>query len=216
MVKILSRGRLAVELSKLRVFESASAKEEQYPTDSEVAADVLWDANYKGDVEGKTIADFGCGTGILGIGALLLGAKKAYFIDSDLNAIDIAVANYKSTGMEMPKAVFMCKDIQSDLGINEKIDVVIQNPPFGTRAKHADKNFLLKAFETANVIYSFHKTSTSEYIKTFAGENNFKVTQVYDFKFPLKMSQLFHTKRIERIRVSCFRMEKASSSTQQQ
>jgi len=71
-----TKSSLAIELSNLNVFSKAKVKLEQYPTDSEIAADVLWNAYMKDELKGKTIADLGCGTGILGIGALLLGAKN--------------------------------------------------------------------------------------------------------------------------------------------
>ena len=38
-------------------------------------------------LEGKTLIDFGCGSGILGIAALLLGAKKVWAIDNDPQAL---------------------------------------------------------------------------------------------------------------------------------
>lgn len=39
------------------------------------------------DLQGKTIVDYGCGSGILGIAALLLGAKKVIAIDNDPQAL---------------------------------------------------------------------------------------------------------------------------------
>ena len=41
------------------------------------------------------IADIGCGSGILSIGAILLGAKKAYAVDTDPLAVDAAISNRK-------------------------------------------------------------------------------------------------------------------------
>lgn len=40
-----------------------------------------------------TIADIGCGSGILSIGALLLGAKRVYAVDTDDLAVDSAIGN---------------------------------------------------------------------------------------------------------------------------
>ena len=39
------------------------------------------------DLEGKTVVDYGCGSGILGIAALLLGASKVVAIDNDPQAL---------------------------------------------------------------------------------------------------------------------------------
>ena len=41
------------------------------------------------------IADIGCGSGILSIGAVLLGAKCAYAVDNDILAVDSTIANCK-------------------------------------------------------------------------------------------------------------------------
>ena len=47
-----------------------------------------------------------------------------------------------------------------------RADVVIMNPPFGTRRKGADMEFLRAAFLLASEsIYSLHKSSTRAYIK---------------------------------------------------
>ncbi|MEB3268336.1 MAG: 50S ribosomal protein L11 methyltransferase [Leptolyngbya sp.] len=42
---------------------------------------------------GPIIADIGCGSGILSIGALLLGAKRAYAVDTDILAVQATVEN---------------------------------------------------------------------------------------------------------------------------
>ena len=44
-------------------------------------------------VEGRVVADFGCGNGILGIGALLLGAKQVYFVEKDHDVVEIMKEN---------------------------------------------------------------------------------------------------------------------------
>ena len=86
---MVSKSSLAIELSKLKVFNQANVSLEQYPTDSEIAATILWQAKMNNDIEDKIIADLGAGTGILGIGALLLGADYVYFVEKDEKAIEI-------------------------------------------------------------------------------------------------------------------------------
>jgi len=202
---IYSKSRLAIELSKLKVFDQPMIMDEQYPTDSEVAAEMLWYAHYQDDIIDKTIADFGAGTGILGIGALLIGAKKVHFIDTDDKALEICKENLKQYSEVVGDTEILHKDVQE---FNEKVDVVIQNPPFGTRKKHADRDFLMKAFEIAPVIYSFHKTTSENFLKKIAEDNNYKITHYWKFNFPIKASQLFHKKKIHRISVGCWRLEK--------
>lgn len=203
---ISSKVRLAVELSKLAVFEDPNLATEQYPMDSETGAEVLWDATFKGDIEGKSIADFGCGTGILGIGALLLNAGHVFFVDSDEKALETLKANLEKYPFPAAAHSVHHTDVAS---FGEKADVIIQNPPFGTKKKHADREFLVKAFSTADVIYTFHKTTSKEFIAKIAGDNGFTVTHYYEFDFPLKMEHLFHKHKIHRIKVGCWRLEKA-------
>src|SRR3989338_7177659 len=125
-MKIGSKTALAVALSKLMGFKAQKVRDEQYTTDSEVAASMLWQAYMKGDVSGKVIADLGAGTGILGLGALLLGAKKVFFVESDKEALEITQDNHNSLKSEASfygKSVFFNTDIKD---FNEKADVVIE------------------------------------------------------------------------------------------
>ncbi len=207
MVKKISKSRLAIILSGLKGFSEPKVRQEQYLIDSEIAALMLWNAYLLDDIEKKVIADLGCGTGILGIGALLLGAKHVFFVDSDKNALEIAKKNIlkvKSEGYKLGKAGFMGKDIGK---LRIKADVVVQNPPFGTKIRHNDIFFLEKALETAPIVYSFHKSETKAFLERFSAKKNAKITHVWEFKFPLKATFSFHRRQIHRINVSCFRFE---------
>ncbi|MBN2459709.1 methyltransferase [Candidatus Woesearchaeota archaeon] len=204
----MSKKELAVMLSKLKVFEEPEMKLEQYPTDSEVAADALWLAYMQGDVDGKVIADLGSGTGILGLGALALGAKKAYLVDIDAKAMELAMENKEFLEEKLGRkleAAFSAGDISM---FDEKVDVVIMNPPFGTKNEHIDSAFLLKAMDLAKTIYTFHKASTKNFIDRLISESKFKAIHYQECDFPLKQSMPQHRKRIERIRVGLWRLEK--------
>ena len=208
MKEISSKGALAVALSKLQAFTQPKVSVEQYPTDSEVAAEVLWQAKMKGDI-GKVGVDLGCGTGILGIGLVLLGKVRVYMVDSDEDALDVAKKNMKKVQSEYKVPGEMVFAHQTIVDFKEKADLVVENPPFGVKNRHADKEFLKKAFELGKVVYSFHKTESKNFIDKFSAENGFRITDVWDFQFPLKATMHFHSRRIKRIAVSCFRLEKA-------
>lgn len=203
---MLTKKQLAIQLSKLQVFENPKLKLEQYTTDSEIAATVLWDALMKGDIANKVIADLGAGTGILGIGALLLGAKHVYFVEKDEDAV---------TGLYTNLRMLRNKNytvLQMDIaGFSEKVDTVLQNPPFGTKQKHADKSFLEKAFASGDVVYSFHKTATDAFVRAIAADYSFTVAETYHFLFPLRQTYAYHRKNLERIEVTCYRMVKMDS-----
>jgi len=204
----MTKKQLSILLSKLKVFEKPSMMLEQHPTDSEVAGDALWFAYMQGDIQGKAIADLGSGTGILGLGALLLGAEKAYLIDIDPEALCLAMQNKdfleQETGQKL-NAIFSAGDIAV---FDEKADVVIMNPPFGTKSTNADTLFLLKAMDLAPVIYSFHKASTKGYIDRLVSESKFQTTHYQEFDFPLKKAMEHHRKAIERIRVGFWRLKR--------
>ncbi|NQU98972.1 RsmD family RNA methyltransferase [Candidatus Woesearchaeota archaeon] len=199
----MTKKELAITLSKLELFSSPDVRAEQYPTDSEIAAEILWQAYMNGNIEEKTIADLGAGTGILGIGCLLLGAKKVFFVEKDRKAVEVLVKNLAGTGCENFEIVN--EDIQT---FNQKVDVVVQNPPFGTKEKHADINFLDKAMQLAPIIYTFHKTETKDFIYSHVEKAGFKTSQYWELDFPLKKTMKQHRKKLERIRVSCFRIVK--------
>jgi putative methylase len=200
-----SKKQLAVALSRLHVFDRPSARLEQYPTDSEVAAEMLWFAFQRGELEGKTIGDFGCGTGILGIGALMLGARKVYFVDIDEIPLKRLDENLKLCALQGNYEIFH-QDISE---FNKPVDVVIENPPFGVKTEHADRKFLTKAFQLSPLIYSLHKIESFNFIVKLSSDSGFKVTHNLRFDFPLKGTMDFHTKRIRRISVGCYRIERA-------
>ncbi len=208
MQRITSKGSLAVVLSQLEGFNSAKVSSEQYSTDSEIASCILWNAAIRKETLGKTVVDLGCGTGILGLGTMLVGAKRVIFVEKDPKALEIAKRNYERLKSEFKlvgDAIFELKGIED---LNIKADLVVQNPPFGTKIKHTDKLFLDKAFETANVVYSFHKANTKGFIETFARDKGFNITDYWEFDFPLKATMPHHEKRIQRIKVGCWRFEK--------
>jgi len=202
-----SKKALEMILSRFKVFKEPKVRLEQYPTDPEIAAEILWNMHMKGDI-GKVSADLGCGAGILGIGMLLLSKVRVYLVDIDEDALKIAkenLAQVKSEHSILGEAIFECKDI---LNFNEKVDVVVENPPFGIKKKNMDRVFLEKAFSLADVVYSFHMSETKEFIDKFSSKKGFKITDVWDFNFPLKATYFFHRKKTQRIPVSCIRFER--------
>ncbi|WP_439234512.1 50S ribosomal protein L11 methyltransferase [Lonepinella koalarum] len=75
------------------------------------------------DLNGKTVIDFGCGSGILAIAALKLGAKNAIGIDIDPQAILASRNNAEQNGVADRLQLFLSDDKPMDL----KADVVVAN-----------------------------------------------------------------------------------------
>jgi len=74
---------------------------EQYKTSGEMAADIVSAIQQKFDcIEGCLVADLGCGTGILGIGASALGAAFVVGVDIDADALECARATAEECGLE--------------------------------------------------------------------------------------------------------------------
>ncbi|MRX28134.1 50S ribosomal protein L11 methyltransferase [Kangiella sp. HZ709] len=61
-------------------------------------------------LEGKTVIDYGCGSGILTLAALLLGADKVYAVDIDPQAIDATRENLKRNGISEDKLILGLPD----------------------------------------------------------------------------------------------------------
>ena len=64
--------------------------------------------------EGKKILDLGCGSGILGIGALVLGAASNMGVDIDPKAPDVCMSNAELNGIGTNKMKVYAGDILSD------------------------------------------------------------------------------------------------------
>lgn len=75
------------------------------------------------DLVGKTVIDFGCGSGILAIAALKLGAKQAIGIDIDPQAILASQNNAAANDVADRLQLFLAKDQPQDL----QADVVVAN-----------------------------------------------------------------------------------------
>jgi len=62
------------------------------------------------DMTGKTVVDFGCGSGILALAALKLGAKKVIGIDIDPQALQATEENARRNGVEDRLSVYLPED----------------------------------------------------------------------------------------------------------
>ncbi|MBI2108499.1 methyltransferase [Candidatus Woesearchaeota archaeon] len=206
--KIGSKAGLAIILSGLGGFDEAKVRLEQYPTDGNTAADMLWNAYLLGDIKDKEVIDLGAGTGILGIGAGLLGATKAILVDKDKNALEAARRNISKLKSEGYKGLDTIEIEEKDISeYRGKGDTVIENPPFGTKIRHNDAFFLEKALESAKVVYSLHKSESKGFLEKFAAKKGAEITHIWNYRLPLKAAFDFHRRRIHRIEASCFRFE---------
>ncbi len=185
-------------LEQVSGFTSPKPSKEQYSTPAIVAAQLLHFAFMKGDIV-DTVYDLGCGTGILAIGAKLLGAEKVIGFDDDSDAIEIARANAERLDVNVE---FICIGIDE---VHGKAHTVVMNPPFGAQVKGSDRPFLRKALEVSGVAYSIHNAGSMEFIKEFISPA--VITDYRSIDFPIKRTFRFHTKEIQVIKAEIYRIE---------
>jgi len=82
--------------------------------------------------EGDLVLDLGCGSGILAIAALCLGARHATGVDIDPKAVDVAYENAALNGIGRDRCRFLAGNVLSDQGLvaelgREKAQLVLAN-----------------------------------------------------------------------------------------
>lgn len=85
------------------------------------------------DCKNKTVVDYGCGSGILGIAALLLGASNMIGIDIDPQAVEATQANAERNGIEASRYEVKLPPYEGDI----KADIVVANILAGPLAELA-------------------------------------------------------------------------------
>ena len=75
------------------------------------------------DLKNKLVIDYGCGSGILAIAALKLGAKRVIGIDIDPQAIQASYDNAQRNSVDDKIELYLAKDIPDNL----QADVVVAN-----------------------------------------------------------------------------------------
>jgi len=193
-------------LQLVEAHPSPKAFLEQYTIPVDVASEMLFVAAYvHDDVIGKTVADLGCGTGRLAIGAVLLGAAEAVGIDVDRAAVRIAKDNAEKLNLK-EKTRWGAGDIDV---LHGSFHAVLQNPPFGVQRRSADRRFLLKAMDLAPTVYSLHKGGRGNraFIKRFIEGHGGKVTGIFQMKLNIPRLFKFHTKRKHEVEVDLYRIE---------
>ena len=83
-------------------------------------------------VPGKSVIDLGCGSGILSIAALSLGASRAVAVDIDPKAVDVAYENAALNGIGKDRYLVRAGDVISDTALanelsQEKYHLVLAN-----------------------------------------------------------------------------------------
>jgi len=202
---------LELLLQKLEPPAKPRAELEQYHTPATVAARLLYTALGNGHLAGCTVLDPGCGTGILGIGAAVLGASAVAGFDSDIFVLEHARRNVKTLAGQMEiEPVFGLSTVIDFHRLatreGQRWDTVVMNPPFGAQVKGADRPFLVLALASGDAVYSIHRAGTEDFVRRMAEGAGFAVTWEETTAFPVPHMFDFHEKKRENIGVTLFCM----------
>lgn len=128
------------------------------------------------------VLDMGCGSGILSIATLLLGAVHVTAVDIDQNSVDIARDNFIQNGMKQNQFTLYCGNVMTDEKLVEAIgqgcyDVVVANIVADVIIGMKD---LLKQFlkSGGTLIASGIIGDRGEEVKGHLEEVGFKVTSI--------------------------------------
>ncbi|MEM1507692.1 MAG: METTL5 family protein [Candidatus Bathyarchaeia archaeon] len=210
---MLRRKHLALLLSQLEPPPRPKLKWESYMLDAESAANMVYTAAWVyDDIRGKKVVDLGCGSGILAIAASLLGAEMVVGVDIDKDSIMAAVRNAEKVGA---KVDFIVGDIDCVVG---RFHTTLMNPPFGSWRKGADVNFLKKALEISDVVYSIHKRSQP--VREFLGKHipqlGGSIDHIYEMDIVIGRVYDFHKRKRYVVKADLYRILSRKSGMDQQ
>ena len=197
---------LEMTLQRLAGFSRPQAALEQYQTPAPLAARLLYHALMKGDIEGKRVCDLGCGTGVLAIGAALLGAESVVGIDIDERALAVARRNADLLETDI---TFLSADLR-DGGCRERIgacDTVVMNPPFGAQKAHADRPFIDCALAVAGVTYCIFNAGSIPFVEAYTAHRA-EITEKIGGAFPIRRTFAFHRRDMQEIEVEILRLKR--------
>lgn len=195
---------LEIRLERVPPPPSPRAELEQYRTPPKIAADILYRALARGDVQDRSVVDLGCGTGMFLAGAGLLGARRLVGIDVDPASVDAARAVLDEFGLEADLVVGSVETLTGSF------DTAIMNPPFGAQKaqRHADTAFLRHALSLSSVCYSLHLRDTAAHLERLARTLQVDQDRLAEYSFPLPHQFRFHTKEKLLVPVALYRFER--------
>ncbi|KAI6182943.1 Methyltransferase-like protein 5 [Aphelenchoides bicaudatus] len=212
----MKRKHFVWQLESLQSFEDPKLHLEQYSTSAEMTAEMVEAVDREESLSGKTVGDFGCGPGILMIGASLMGAAKCRGFEIDESTAEICRQNIQEMEIEDTCTVEI-KDVLNnfELPADEHFDIILMNPPFGTKNNEGvDLRFVqagLQVLKLNGSIYSLHKTSTRGGIMRKAATwSNVTANIVAELRWELPKTYKHQRKQTQDIAVDLIRYKKSS------
>jgi putative methylase len=204
-----TKSALAQQLAVVAGFENPRASLEQYRTPPDLAAHLVHTADLQGDVEGRTVVDLGCGTGMLALGAALRSPETVVGLDIDPAPLATARQNERKVGSTTSVSWVRGDATAAPLCPPVEETTVVMNPPFGAQSgnEHADRQFLETAAELSGVSYSVHNEGSRAFVEAFAADNAGEVTHAFETEFELPRQFDFHDDDRRVITAEVFRID---------
>ncbi len=200
LVLKIDKKAFEIMMEKTPRIRNPKRRREQYETPPSIAAHILWNAFMRGDIGGRDVADLGCGSLRLSIGAHILGAKRIVAVDID---DEVLVQDEEFLEENRYERIILIESDISDLAMG-KTDTVVMNPPFGVvkNNRGIDLVFLRKALEIADNIYTIHKYSKGldKLVREIAESFNAIIVWREIIDFPIPMTFITHRRKIYRIK----------------
>ena len=181
-----SRKGLDLLLRSIPGFPDPQRELEQYPTPPEGALELLERAWQAGDLAGS-VADLGCGTGRLALGAAFLGAQVT---GVELDEAPLAVARQAAADAEL-EVEWRCEPVEN---WTQQVDTVIMNPPWGAQRAGADRPFLRAALATAGSVWSLQPAVSDRFLRRYVEQLGGAVAGAWPVDLKLERTMPHHTR----------------------
>ncbi len=204
---------LAIQLSRLTPHPCLRVELEQYATEGDLAAYWMLAVNQTDGFEDLHVADLGSGNGILGIAALLLGARKVTFVETDKEALEVLHSNLQSLDESlMARSEIIDAHIGRDDVDFDAVDLIVMNPPWGVQTAKADRPFLELAFDSnASVIHVLHSEKAA-HIEPVAKQRGWEWEHLIRTVFRLPPTYQHHSQRRGDTEVMCWRFHRSGDA----
>ncbi len=186
---------------------------EQYTTPAHIVSDLIWNLHVSGKFRESIIVDLGCGTGRITIASSITFSSYSIGVDIDSILVENAVACSKKLRVDS-KTDFIVADARfTPLRKSGRI-IVVMNPPFGTRRRGADKEFLDSACMISDLIISLHLSSEKSraFLARYMLSKGFNTRVLKTYMLEIKQSLPHHKSRVKRIPVDLIMYERRSMS----